>query len=82
MNKEEKIKPNKTIDCIGLFCPMPVVRTKIELESMNPGEILEVIADDPGFEKDFPAWCNASGEEFLGIVKEGSIIKGYVRRKK
>jgi TusA-related sulfurtransferase len=49
---------------------------------MNPGEILEVIADDPGFEKDFPAWCNASGEEFLGIIKEGSIIKGYVRRKK
>ena len=81
MNKDKEIKPDKSIDCIGLFCPMPVVRTKLELEAMNPGEVLEVIADDPGFEKDFPAWCSASGEEFLNIIKEGNIIKGYVRKK-
>ncbi|MEN3014023.1 MAG: sulfurtransferase TusA family protein [Endomicrobiia bacterium] len=36
---------------------------------MNKGEILEVISDDSGFEKDFPAWCNTAGEEFLGLKK-------------
>jgi TusA-related sulfurtransferase len=75
------MKIDKKLDCIGLFCPMPVVKTKLELEKMKSGEVLEVIADDPGFEKDFPAWCEISGEEFLGIEKEGNLIKGYVRKK-
>ena len=40
----------KSLDCIG-FCPMPVVKTQLELEKMQSGEILEITADDPGFEK-------------------------------
>ena len=40
---------------------MPIVRTKQEMEGMQPGEILEIMADDPGFEKDIPAWCALSG---------------------
>ncbi|MCS7150928.1 MAG: sulfurtransferase TusA family protein [Endomicrobia bacterium] len=77
-----KIKPNKTIDCRGLFCPMPVVKTRLELENMLEGEILEVIADDPGFEKDFPSWCTAAGEEFLCLIKENNLFLGYVRKRK
>lgn len=71
----------KSLDCIGLFCPMPVVKTKLELEKMKSGEVLEIIADDPGFEKDLPAWSEMSGEKFLEIKKEGSIIKGYIMKK-
>lgn len=72
---------NKTLDCIGLFCPMPIVKTKQELAKMNSGEVLEILADDPGFEKDLPAWCNMTGEKFLGLEKEGKILKGYVMKK-
>ncbi|MEK6645726.1 MAG: sulfurtransferase TusA family protein [Candidatus Firestonebacteria bacterium] len=68
----------KSLDCIGLFCPMPVVKTQLELEKMQSGEILEITADDPGFEKDLPAWCNMTGNKFLEIKKEGNILKGYV----
>jgi len=75
------IKPNKTIDCVVLYCPMPIVKTKLELEHMQPGEVLEVIADDPGIEKDLPNWCAMSNEKFLGIFKEGDKFKGYVRKK-
>lgn len=75
------MKIDKTLDCIGLFCPMPVVKTKLELETMEIGEVLEVLSDDPGFEKDLPAWCKLSDEEFLEIKKEGNIIKGYVKKK-
>ena len=75
------MKMDRTLDCVGLFCPMPVVKTKIELEGMKPGEVLEIIADDPGFEKDLPAWCKLSGEKFIEITKEGNILKGYVKKK-
>lgn len=45
------------------------MKTKLELETMESGEILEILADDPGFEKDLPAWCNTTGEKFLEIKK-------------
>ena len=60
---------------------MPIVKTKLELEKMKSGEVLEISADDPGFEKDLPAWCQMTGEKFLGIKKEGNLIKGYVEKK-
>ena len=72
---------NKLLDCVGLFCPMPIVKTKLELEDMKPGEILEISADDPGFEKDLPAWCKLTGEKFLELEKEGKILRGYVMKK-
>ena len=75
------MKINKTLNCTGLFCPMPIVNTKLEMENMKPGQVIEVLADDPAFEKDLPAWCNMSGEKFLEIKKEGSVMKGYVRKK-
>jgi TusA-related sulfurtransferase len=75
------MKIDKTLDCTGLFCPMPIIKTKIELETMKPGETLEIIADDPGFKKDLPAWCDITGNIFAGIVKEGNLLKGYVMKK-
>jgi len=74
-------KTDGTLDCIGFFCPMPIVKTKLELENMKPGEVLEIIADDPGFEKDLPAWCGSTGEIFIKMVKEDGLFKGYVRKK-
>jgi len=71
----------KTLDCAGLFCPMPVIKTKFELEEMRSGEILEIISDDPGFEKDLTVWCEMTGEKLIGIRKEGNILKGYVQKK-
>jgi len=75
------MESNKVLDCIGLFCPMPIIKTKIEIENMKSGEVLEILADDFGFEKDLPAWCEMSGEKFLEMKKEGNIFKGYVMKK-
>lgn len=71
---------SKSMDCVGLFCPMPVVKARQELDNMKPGEVLEIIADDPGFEKDLPAWCRASGHEFLELRRNGSLLRGYIRK--
>ena len=75
------MKSDKTLDCVGLFCPMPIVKTRQEIQKMQSGQVLEILADDPGFEKDLPAWCNMTGEKFLGMEKEGKILKGYVIKK-
>lgn len=75
------MKADKSIDCTGLFCPMPIVRAKQEMEGMKPGEILEIMADDPGFEKDLPAWCALTGEKFLEMKKEAPFFTGYVEKK-
>ncbi len=74
------MKADKSIDCTGLFCPMPIVRTKQELAVMKPGEILEIVADDPGFAKDLPAWCTLAGEKFLAMQQTGQLLTGYVEK--
>lgn len=76
------MKADRTLDCTGLFCPMPVVKARLELETMKPGEALEIISDDAGFEGDLTAWCRLSGEKFLGIEKERTMMKGYVRKRR
>jgi len=60
---------------------MPIARAKQELDKMKSGEILEIMADDPGFENDLPAWCRMTGETFISIEKENNILKGYVKKK-
>jgi len=80
-SQELSMKADKTLDCTGLFCPMPIVKTKIELDKMKPGEVLEVLADDPGFEKDLPAWCKTTGGQLLAMEKDGNMFKGYVTKK-
>ena len=77
---EVNMKVDKILDCTGLFCPMPIAQARMEMDKMKPGEILEITADDAGFEKDLPAWCKMSGEEFIEIKKDGNILKGYVRK--
>ncbi len=75
----EAIQPNAVLNCIGLYCPQPVIRTADQVKKMRPGEILEVRATDPGFQIDLPAWCLSHHHEFLGIHKEKAVFVGYVR---
>ncbi len=75
------MKADDSLDCMGLYCPMPIVKTAERIKKLKPGEVLEVVADDKGIKMDMPAWCQATGNEFLGIEEEGGEIKVYVRKK-
>jgi tRNA 2-thiouridine synthesizing protein A len=75
------MKADVTLDCVGLICPMPIVKTSQKMKELKPGQVLEVSADDEGIKEDMPAWCNTTGNEFLGAEEEGDIIKVYVRKK-
>ena len=74
------MKADKSLDCVGLYCPMPIVKTAEKIKEMKPGEVLEVVADDKGIKKDMPAWCHATSHECLGMEEEGGEIKVYVKK--
>ena len=62
-------RAHQILDCIGLYCPMPVIKTKQEMDKIAVGEILEVLADDPAAEEDLKAWAKRTGQKILKIDK-------------
>ncbi len=74
------MKTDQSLDCVGLYCPMPIVKTAAKIKQLKEGEVLEVVADDKGIKQDMPAWCQATGHEFLGIEDVGGEIKVYVKK--
>jgi len=76
-----KNKPNKTLDCTGLYCPEPVFRTRIELDKMKSREILEVLADDPAAKEDIKSLVKRIGHELLELESQGSRFRFIIRKK-
>ncbi len=74
------MKADQTLDCVGLYCPMPILKTSQQIKKMKVGEVLEVAADDKGIKQDMPAWCKATGNECLGMEEQGGEIKVYVKK--
>ena len=74
------MKADQTLDCVGLYCPMPIVKTAAKFKGLKLGEVLEVVADDKGIKQDMPAWCETTGHECLGMEEEGGEIKVYVKK--
>ncbi|MEW6554551.1 MAG: sulfurtransferase TusA family protein [Actinomycetota bacterium] len=74
------MKADRTLDCVGLYCPMPIVKTAQEIKELAAGEVLEVIADDKGIKSDMPAWCAKTGNTCLGIEEEGGEFHVFVKK--
>ncbi len=72
----------KKLDATGLFCPEPVFRTKIEIEKMQVGEVLNVSADDPAAEDDISRWVTRQGHELLKMEKDGDTINFQIKKVK
>jgi tRNA 2-thiouridine synthesizing protein A len=58
------------IDTRGLYCPVPILRTRERLKTLAAGGVLEVLSDDPAILEDMPAFCRSHGHEYLGHVEE------------
>ncbi len=74
------MKPDVTIDCTGLFCPEPIFRTRVALDGMEKGQVLEVTADDPAAEEDLKRLAKRLGHEVLEIRKEGEEVTLLIRK--
>jgi TusA-related sulfurtransferase len=69
------------VDAKGLSCPMPIVRTAKAARDAASGDLLEVLATDPGSVKDFAAWARSTGNELLETTTEGPVFRFLIRRK-
>jgi len=76
------MKADETLDCVGLYCPMPIANTAKKLKELEVGKVLEVLADDEGIKEDMPAWCKTTGNEFLGLEEKDGEYKVYVKKSK
>jgi len=74
------MKADETLDCLGLMCPMPIVKTALKMKTMAKGMVLEVVSDDKGIKADMPAWCKATGNEFLSMEEDHGVFRVYVRK--
>lgn len=77
----DDIEPARTLDAKGLSCPMPLLRTKKEMDKINSGEILDVLGTDPGSRNDIPGWCSRAGHEYLGEKEDNGFFHFYVKKK-
>jgi tRNA 2-thiouridine synthesizing protein A len=73
---------DQVLDCTGLACPLPVVKTSQAIKKIEPGQVLELLATDPGVEPDMKAWAGRTGNELLGIGRRGDVFHVLIRRAK
>jgi tRNA 2-thiouridine synthesizing protein A len=59
------LQPDRVLDCSGLLCPLPVIRTSKAIEEIAIGQVLKVIATDPGAPEDMEAWARQTGNELI-----------------
>lgn len=73
--------PVRTIDTSGTLCPVPIVETAKAVKALAAGEVLLVIATDPGIALDMPMWCKATRNEHLATHRDGAVWRSYVRKR-
>jgi len=73
-------RPAATLDAQGLSCPLPVVKARLEMEKLGTGDVLEVLATDPGSVSDFANWSKMSGHELLASSEDRGVFTYLIRK--
>jgi tRNA 2-thiouridine synthesizing protein A len=71
----------QTVDAKGLSCPMPIVKTAQAIKGLATGQLLEVLATDPGSVKDFAAWSKTTGNAIVEQGVDGGVYRFILRKK-
>lgn len=74
------MKTDLTVDTKGMACPMPIVKAKKGLDTLVPGQIMEVQSTDKGSLNDFQAWVKQTKHELVSHEEENGVFKFYVRK--
>ena len=77
----DNITADDTLDCRGLSCPMPILKTKKAMAKMKSGQVLEILNTDPGTKNDMPSFAKRAGHEYLGEKDDQGFIRFYVKVK-
>ena len=71
---------DQELDASGLNCPLPILRAKKTLSGMDAGQILHIIATDPGSVKDFDAFANQTGNELMESKEDGGKFHFLIKK--
>jgi len=82
VNSRAPKRAHQILDCIGLYCPTPVLKTRQEMDKLAIGETLEVLADDPAAEDDLKAWAKRTGQKILEIEKTDEGMRFLIQKEK
>jgi len=74
------VAPDKKIDCLGLFCPMPILKVREAMIALAAGQVLEMLSDDPASEADMKSWTTRTGHELVVIERDGPVFRFLVRK--
>jgi len=74
------ITPDAELDCVGLYCPIPIAQTKEEIDKLEVGQVLKVEADDPAAEEDIKRWAKRIGHEIITFERQGMFLTFYIRK--
>lgn len=76
------ITPDQVLDCSGLSCPMPVIKTKKAVDGLQVGQVLKMIATDPGSTSDITAWTSKTGHALLESGQEAGKFVFFIKKVK
>lgn len=71
---------DRTLDCVGLFCPVPILKTREALRAMDVGQTLEMFSDDPASEADMRSWTARTGHQLVASERHGTVYRFIVRK--
>lgn len=74
--------PAHVLDCRGMACPLPVVKTAQAIKEIEIGQVLQLLATDPGVEPDMKAWTERTRNELISITQDGDVYTVLIRRLK
>lgn len=70
----------QTLDTKGLNCPLPILKAKKAIKDLQSGDVLEVLATDPGSVKDFEAFARATGNELMEHSEDGGVFRFLLKK--
>ncbi|GAB4500075.1 MAG: sulfurtransferase TusA family protein [Anaerolineales bacterium] len=76
----EVIKEDHVLDCTGMLCPMPIVKTQKAMNDLQSGQVLKMIATDAGSPPDIAAWSRQTGNELLLSTEEGGKFVFFLKK--
>ncbi|MFW9831003.1 MAG: sulfurtransferase TusA family protein [Candidatus Thorarchaeota archaeon] len=71
--------PTTTVDCRGMACPGPITEVARAYRKAQNGDILEILATDPGFTPDIKGWVSATSNQLITIAEEEGVIRALVK---
>ena len=75
------LQTTQSVDALGLSCPMPIVKAALAIKTIASGDLLEVLATDPGSVKDFAAWSKTTGHQLVEQSVDAGVYRFVLRRK-